>query len=98
MFDLFRSREKAVRYVLGGVLGIVALSMVVTLIPGFGSQGSAPEPVLASVGGDEIRVRDVQVRLQEMLKNKSIPPELVQLYVPQLVDQMIADRAVAYEA
>jgi hypothetical protein len=54
MFNLFRSRQKAVRYMLVGILSVVGLSMVVYLIPGFGGP-AAPrgldEQVLAEVGG-----------------------------------------------
>ena len=98
MFDLFRSRDKAVRYLLGGLLGLVALSMVITLIPGFGSPTRAPEQVVAEIGKEQITVREVQTTLQGMMRNKSIPPEMIQLYVPQLVDQMINERALAYQA
>ncbi len=98
MFDLFRSRDKAVRYLLGGLLGLVALSMVITLIPGFGAASRTPDQVVAQVGSDPITVREVQSTLQGMLRNKSIPAETVQLYVPQLVDQMINERALAFEA
>jgi peptidyl-prolyl cis-trans isomerase D len=98
MFDLFRSRDKAVRYLLGAVLGIVALSMVVTLIPGYGTPTSAPEQVIASIGDEQLTIRQVQQQIQNLTRNRQVPPEMVQHYVPQLIDQMITERAVAYQA
>jgi peptidyl-prolyl cis-trans isomerase D len=98
MFDLFRSRDKAVRYLLGVLLGIVALSMVVTLIPGYGGPAGAPEQVVAEIGKDQLTIRQVQQQIQNMVRNKTVPQEMVQHYVPQLIDQMITERAVAYQA
>jgi peptidyl-prolyl cis-trans isomerase D len=98
MFDLFRSRDKAVRYLLGILLGLVALSMVTYLIPGSGGAMRAPDQIIAEIGSDPITVREVQNTMQGMMRNKSIPPEMAQLYIPQLVDQMINERALAYQA
>lgn len=98
MFDLFRSRAKAVRYLLGAVLVLVALSMVVTLIPGFGSSGSPDDPVIAEIGGEDLTVREVQLNIQAALRGRTIPPDLVATYVPQYINQMIAERALAYQA
>ncbi len=99
MFDLFRSREKSVRYLLGGLLGLVALSMVITLIPGIGGGTTTrDDQVVAEIGKDTITTREVQNQLQEALRGKQIPRELLETYLPQFVDQMIEERAVAYEA
>lgn len=98
MFDLFRSRDKAMKYLLSGVLGLVALSMVITLIPGYGSAPKAQDTVVAEVGKEPIYAREVQVQLRGMIKNRNLPPEMIDLYVPQLVDQMISERALAYQA
>src|SRR4051795_159898 len=98
MFDLFRSRDKAVRYLLGALLGIVALSMVVTLIPGYGSPTTNREGVVAEVGKEQITVRQVQALMQNVMRSRRVPPEMVQHYVPQLIDQMVTERAVAYQA
>ena len=57
MFDLFRSREKSVRVLLGVMLLLVAASMLIYLIPGgFGNTGLTGDNVLA-VGGVKITDR-----------------------------------------
>lgn len=98
MFDLFRSRAKAVRYLLGGLLMLVAISMVVTLIPGFGTNGSSRDQIVAEIGKEVISLREVQLEVQRAQRNKAFQPEMAQVYVPQIVDRMITDRAFAYEA
>ncbi len=70
MFDLFRSRDKAVRYLLGGLLGVVALSMVVTLIPGYGTPSTGQETVVAEVGKEQITTRQVQTLMQNVMKSR----------------------------
>lgn len=98
MFDLFRSRAKAVRYLLGAVLLLVALSMVITLIPGFVGATASQDNIVAEIGGEVITTRDVQLTLQQQLRNNSFPREMAGVYVPVIVNQMISDRAIAYQA
>jgi len=99
MFDLFRSRAKAVRYLLGAILMLVALSMVVTLIPGFmGSSYSTDDNIIAEIGGEVLSARDVQINIQQQLRNNAFPREMAHTYVPMIINQMVSDRAVAYEA
>lgn len=100
MFDLFRSRAKLVRIFLGALLGVMALSMLVYLIPGSGMSTAADDgdQVVAEIGKSEVTVEQVQQQLRNVLQNRQLPPELAATYIPQLVDQAIAERAVSYEA
>jgi len=98
MFDLFRSRDKAVRYLLGALLILVAASMCTYLIPGSGMSTNTNDTVVAEIGDAQITTRDVQSQMQRILQGGHIPPEMAQVYVPQVIDQMISDQAVAYEA
>ena len=98
MFDLFRSRAKAVRYLLGALMLLVALSMVVTLIPGFVGSSYAPDNIIAEIGDEVISTRDVQVNIQQQLRNDAFPREMAAAYVPIIINQMISERAVAYQA
>jgi peptidyl-prolyl cis-trans isomerase D len=101
MLNLFRSRDKLVRILLTAFLGIVGLSMVTYLIPGQGTTTTgapADTSVVASVGGNNLTTQDVSKVVQNMTRARQLPPGLLAVYVPQIVQQMISDRAMAYEA
>src|SRR3984885_642376 len=100
MFDLFRSRAKAVKIMLGALLTIVALSMLIYLIPGTGitAADSSADQVVAEIGKSNVTVAEVQQQLKNDLQNRRLPPEYAATIIPQLVDEAIAERAVAYEA
>ena len=101
MFDLFRSRAKAVRILLGAMLGVIALSMLVYLIPGSGMTTSASDSgdqVVAEIGKTAVTVPEIQQQLRNALQNQRLPPDMAATYIPQLVNQAISERAIAYEA
>ena len=96
MFDLFRSRAKVVRYMLGAILLVVALSMVVTLIPGFvGASYSSDSNVVAEIGDEVLTAVDVQQQIQSQVRNGEIPREMIANYVPEIINGMIGVRAMA---
>jgi peptidyl-prolyl cis-trans isomerase D len=98
MFNLFRSREKMVRYFLGGLLLIVAASMVTYLIPGFNTNTGTPAAVAFQVGDRQYTVQDVQTAFNRLVQGQHMNPESAEIYFPQFVDSMIQSRAAVYEA
>jgi peptidyl-prolyl cis-trans isomerase D len=99
MFDLFRSRQKAMRYLLGAILTVVAVSMVITLIPGYGTSNgtSANDTVIAEIGSDKLTTQDVMTQINNVLRGQQLPAAMLQTYIPQMVDRMIQQRALNYE-
>src|SRR5690242_15414460 len=98
MFDLFRSREKSVRILLGALLVVVGLSMLTYLIPNYNSGGSTNDVVVAEVGGEEITMPQIQRVLQAQLRGRQMPPEVLPAYIPNMIDNVINEHALAYEA
>jgi peptidyl-prolyl cis-trans isomerase D len=99
MFDLFRSRAKAVRYLLGGLLVLVALSMVTYLIPGYGSSTNTTEdPAIATICGNKLTQSDVRRTLDRFVRSGQFPGDMLDVLAPQFIDSMIDQRAVVCEA
>ncbi|MBZ5728183.1 MAG: peptidylprolyl isomerase [Acidobacteriia bacterium] len=99
MFDLFRSRQKTTRILLGAILVVVAASMLLYLVPNYGSAGSnASDLVVAEVGKEVITAPEVERLLRNQMKGRQLPPEVLPAFLPQMVNEMIAQRALAYEA
>ena len=76
MFHLFRSQAKAVRILLGALLGVMALSMLLYLIPGTGitAADSSADQVVAEIGKSTVTVAEVQQQLKNDLQNRRLPP------------------------
>src|SRR4029078_13491757 len=98
MFDLFRSRDKAVRILLGGLLLVVAFSMLTYLVPNYKSGGSASDVVVAEIGKDVLTLPEVQRQIQNTMRGRQLPPDILPNMIAQMVDQMVTERALAYEA
>jgi peptidyl-prolyl cis-trans isomerase D len=100
MFDLFRSRDKFVRIVLGGLLLIVAASMLLYLVPGGPSAGTRDnsDQVAAEVGGEPITVQQVNAQIETQLRSQHIPENLLYVYVPRILEGMVRQKAMAWEA
>jgi peptidyl-prolyl cis-trans isomerase D len=98
MFDLFRSRAKVVRIMLGGLLLLVALSMVTYLIPGVGMNTGAGAQIVAEFGKQVLTLPELQQLVQAQLRNQSLPPDMAAVLVPQVANQVITEYAVAYQA
>src|SRR5689334_19781051 len=99
MFDLFRSREKTVRIMLGGLLFVVAISMLTYLIPNYNTgNGTGSEMVVAEVGKETITLPEVQKIVQMTMRNRQLPAEILPQYLPQMIDQMVTERALYLQA
>lgn len=98
MFDLFRRKDTSLRYLLGILLGLVAFSMVITLIPGFSGGGmgfGTGENVVATVCGEQVTEREIRQRIQSLINQNRLPPESAAIFIPQLIDQIVAIKGVA---
>ena len=98
MFDLFRSRDKAVRILLGGLLLLVAFSMLTYLVPSYNTGSSSTDVVIADIGKDSITLVEAQRMVQATVRGRQLPVDILPTYIPQMIDQMVTERAMLLEA
>ena len=70
MFDLFRSRDHAVRIHLGGLLLVVAFSMLTYLVPNYSNGTTGSDTVIAEIGKDTITLAETQRLIQEQMRSR----------------------------
>lgn len=102
MIRFLQSGNKAAKYILGGFLIILAVSMVAYLIPGFMSSVDATgrTGVVATVAGDEIRADEVSKAVQRQLRaqRQAVPDFYLPFLAQQAVQQLVQQQMVRYEA
>jgi peptidyl-prolyl cis-trans isomerase D len=93
-------RNRWIKITMSVILGVICLSMVVTLVPGLmtGSLTASSPDAIATVGGNDISVVDAEQQLDMQTQSQSIPAMLRPIYAKQVVDQMIFSSALQVEA
>jgi peptidyl-prolyl cis-trans isomerase D len=94
-------RNRWIKISMGVILVLICVSMVITLIPGLfsGAASNTQNPDTAAVIGDQaVTAVDVQQRLDQMSSGQNIPQMMRGLYAREILDQMIFQRAMDYEA
>jgi peptidyl-prolyl cis-trans isomerase D len=103
MIRFLQSGNKAAKYILGGFLLILTVSMVTYLIPGFMSGTDVTRGgVVATVAGQDILSQDVQKLVQMQMRGRQVSPDMQAFYAsfltPQVARQLIQRAEVSYEA
>jgi peptidyl-prolyl cis-trans isomerase D len=97
VWDALREKKLGVRILLGIVVGVLGIGMLLYLVPQ-GTADLAGSDTVAQVGDQAISVSDVQAALGRISRNGQIPPTLVPLYTQQVLDQLILEKSLAFEA
>jgi len=99
VWNLLRNRDKlGVRILLGIVAGMLGLGMLLYLVPGQFTNAAPAADVVAEVGGQPITIFQVQQQLARIQQTSAIPPALQALYAQQVLNQLVFDKALTYEA
>ena len=98
MLKLFRNQGKALRWIMGIILFLVAASMVITLVPNvFGPAGPQSADVLAEVMGAPLTTGDIEVELRQY-RSQDVPPEALSMMAGTAIENLIAERVLFAEA
>lgn len=99
MFNLFRSQKNVVRWVLGGILTLVAFSMVITLIPGLLSNPTQPTDIaLGEVDGEPITAQEVATRMVTQGVPADLPLNTIVLSSASAVNALVERKVQLLEA
>ncbi len=98
MAGAFENQKTGVRILFGVIIGMLALSMLLYLVPQGPDSTQTSGDVVAKIGDQSITVSDISQRLNEIRQNNPIPHQLESLYANQILKQLVFQKEVEYEA
>lgn len=88
------------RILLGAVVLVLGGSMLLYLVPqgpATGAGGLSSDTV-AKIGDETVTTQDIQQRLSQMETSSQIPPQLKGFYAQEILQQLVFQREIEYEA
>jgi peptidyl-prolyl cis-trans isomerase D len=92
------NQKTGVRILFGVIIGMLALSMLLYLVPQGPDSAQTSTDVVAKIVDQSVTLADINQRLAEIRQNNPIPPQLAGLYANQILKQLVFQKEVEYEA
>jgi peptidyl-prolyl cis-trans isomerase D len=98
MAGAFDNQVIGKRILFGVVIGVLALSMLLYLVPQGNNTAESATDVVAKVGDQNVTTGDVRQQLDEIRRRNPIPTVLEGIYAKQILNQLVFQKEVEYEA
>jgi len=98
MAGVFDNQKTGVRVLFGVVIAIIALSMLLYLVPQGTNTTEGATDVLAKVGDQNVTMGEVRQQLDEIRRRNPIPQPLEGLYARNILNQLVFQKEIEYEA
>ena len=98
MAGAFGNQKTGVRVLFGVIIGMLALSMLLYLVPQGPSSTESAGDVVARIGDQTVTLADINNQLNEIRQRNNIPPQLEGFYASQLLKQLVFQKEMEYEA
>src|SRR5262249_36086315 len=99
MIRFLQTPTQMKKYILGGILLLVSISMLFYLIPGFGDPtGTSGSGVYARVGDQEITTQMVESTADRVRQQQQLPAQFIGFILPRVADSLVTDAALVSEA
>ncbi len=93
------SRKTGLRILLGAVVLLLGGSMLLYLVPQTPGTGEASSTdIVAKVGDETVSAAEVRQQLAEIQQRNQVPKQLESLYARQILNQLIFQKEMEYEA
>ena len=94
----FENQKTGVRILFGVIIGMLALSMLLYLVPQGPSTTESAGDVVARIGDQTVTLSEINQQLNEIRQRNPIPRQLEALYANQILKQLVFQKEVEYEA
>jgi len=92
------NRKLGYRILLGAVVLVLGGSMLLYLVPQTPDSGVASSDTVAQVGDQSVTLADIRQQLNEIEQRNQVPKALESFYVRRILDQLLFQKEIEYEA
>ena len=98
MAGILNNKKTLVRILIGIVIGLIAVSMLLYLVPQGPGMSDVALDAVARIGDQTVTVSDVREQLAQISSRGQIPKPLEALYAKQIMNQMVFQKELELEA